>query len=239
MQEVAARGGRIILIGDAKGAAAAGLDTLATVTMPDLDPVVAPIVYAVPIQLIRLPHRRVHGERRGPAPQPREVGDGGVGGRLARPLPLVAGRSHMAPHRHSGSPQASPGSRAADGVKVCITCVSGSRAPLRGPGMTGCCMSDFGKVAGICDRPALVGRGQGWGWLGDPQAAEASGTTPTSNSSPQGGGGPRRANLSNRIAMKRDEDAGTTPAFSVPGAPQRRGRLCSPFRNASTSARVL
>ncbi|KQP93776.1 glucosamine--fructose-6-phosphate aminotransferase [Methylobacterium sp. Leaf113] len=52
MQEVAARGGRIILIGDAKGAAAAGLDTMATVTMPDLDPVVAPIVYAVPIQLI-------------------------------------------------------------------------------------------------------------------------------------------------------------------------------------------
>nr|USU31668.1 glutamine--fructose-6-phosphate transaminase (isomerizing) [Methylobacterium sp. OTU13CASTA1] len=52
MQEVAARGGRIILIGDAKGAAAAGLETMATVTMPDCDPVVAPIVYAVPIQLI-------------------------------------------------------------------------------------------------------------------------------------------------------------------------------------------
>ncbi|AWN43547.1 glutamine--fructose-6-phosphate transaminase (isomerizing) [Methylobacterium durans] len=52
MQEVAARGGRIILVGDAKGAAEAGLDTLATLTMPDLDPVVAPIVYAVPIQLI-------------------------------------------------------------------------------------------------------------------------------------------------------------------------------------------
>jgi glucosamine--fructose-6-phosphate aminotransferase (isomerizing) len=52
MQEVAARGGRIILIGDAKGAAEAGLETMATLTMPDLDPVVAPIVYAVPIQLI-------------------------------------------------------------------------------------------------------------------------------------------------------------------------------------------
>ncbi|MEH3144366.1 MAG: glutamine--fructose-6-phosphate transaminase (isomerizing) [Methylobacterium frigidaeris] len=52
MQEVAARGGRIVLIGDARGAAAAGLDTLATLTMPDLDPVVAPIVYAVPIQLL-------------------------------------------------------------------------------------------------------------------------------------------------------------------------------------------
>jgi glutamine---fructose-6-phosphate transaminase (isomerizing) len=52
MQEVAARGGRIILVGDAKGAAQAGLETMATLTMPDLDPTVAPIVYAVPIQLI-------------------------------------------------------------------------------------------------------------------------------------------------------------------------------------------
>ena len=52
MQEVAARGGRIVLIGDATGKEAAGLDTLATLTMPDLDAVVAPIVYAVPIQLL-------------------------------------------------------------------------------------------------------------------------------------------------------------------------------------------
>ncbi|KMO11645.1 glutamine--fructose-6-phosphate transaminase (isomerizing) [Methylobacterium platani] len=52
MQEVAARGGKIVLIGDARGADAAGLDTLATLMMPDLDPVVAPIVYAVPIQLL-------------------------------------------------------------------------------------------------------------------------------------------------------------------------------------------
>jgi len=52
MQEVAARGGRIVLIGDAKGAAEHGLDTLATFTMPALDATVAPIVYAVPIQLL-------------------------------------------------------------------------------------------------------------------------------------------------------------------------------------------
>ncbi len=52
MQEVAARGGKIVLIGDARGADAAGLDTLATLMMPDLDPVVAPIVYAVPVQLL-------------------------------------------------------------------------------------------------------------------------------------------------------------------------------------------
>ncbi|MCG6122809.1 MAG: glutamine--fructose-6-phosphate transaminase (isomerizing) [Microvirga sp.] len=52
MQEVAARGGRIILITDAKGAAAAGVETIATLVMPDVDPVVAPIVYALPIQML-------------------------------------------------------------------------------------------------------------------------------------------------------------------------------------------
>ena len=52
MQEVAARGGRIVLIGDAKGAAEHGLDTLATFTMPSVNATVAPIVYAVPIQLL-------------------------------------------------------------------------------------------------------------------------------------------------------------------------------------------
>jgi glucosamine--fructose-6-phosphate aminotransferase (isomerizing) len=52
MQEVAARGGRIVLIGDATGAAAHGLDTLATVMMPEVEPAVAPILYAIPIQLL-------------------------------------------------------------------------------------------------------------------------------------------------------------------------------------------
>jgi glucosamine--fructose-6-phosphate aminotransferase (isomerizing) len=52
MQEVAARGGRIVLITDARGASAAGLDTMATILMPDLDPAVAPIVYALPVQLL-------------------------------------------------------------------------------------------------------------------------------------------------------------------------------------------
>ena len=52
MQEVAARGGRIILITDERGALEAGLDTMATIVMPSVHPVVAPIVYAVPIQLL-------------------------------------------------------------------------------------------------------------------------------------------------------------------------------------------
>ncbi|WP_089175496.1 glutamine--fructose-6-phosphate transaminase (isomerizing) [Bosea sp. AS-1] len=52
MQEVAARGGRIILITDAKGAAECGIEPEATIVMPDMDPVFAPIVYALPIQMI-------------------------------------------------------------------------------------------------------------------------------------------------------------------------------------------
>jgi glucosamine--fructose-6-phosphate aminotransferase (isomerizing) len=52
MQEVAARGGRIILITDEKGALDTGLDTMATIVMPSAHPIVAPIVHAVPIQLL-------------------------------------------------------------------------------------------------------------------------------------------------------------------------------------------
>jgi glucosamine--fructose-6-phosphate aminotransferase (isomerizing) len=52
MQEVAARGGRIILITDAKGAAECGIVPEATIVMPDMDPVFTPIVYALPIQMI-------------------------------------------------------------------------------------------------------------------------------------------------------------------------------------------
>lgn len=52
MQEVAARGGKIILITDAKGAAEAAVEPVATVLLPDMEPTFAPIVYAVPIQLL-------------------------------------------------------------------------------------------------------------------------------------------------------------------------------------------
>ena len=52
MQEVAARGGRIVLITDEKGALETGLDTMATIIMPSVHPVVAPIINAVPIQLL-------------------------------------------------------------------------------------------------------------------------------------------------------------------------------------------
>ncbi|KAA9009625.1 glutamine--fructose-6-phosphate transaminase (isomerizing) [Sphingobium limneticum] len=52
MQEVQARGGKIVLISDATGVAAAGEDCLATITMPDVHPLIAPIVYAIPVQLL-------------------------------------------------------------------------------------------------------------------------------------------------------------------------------------------
>jgi glutamine---fructose-6-phosphate transaminase (isomerizing) len=52
MQEVAARGGKIILITDEKGAAAASIDTLETIVMPDVPEIIAPIIYALPIQLL-------------------------------------------------------------------------------------------------------------------------------------------------------------------------------------------
>jgi glutamine---fructose-6-phosphate transaminase (isomerizing) len=52
MQEVAARGGRIILVTDPKGAREATIDSLLTVSLPEMPATVTPIVYAVPVQLI-------------------------------------------------------------------------------------------------------------------------------------------------------------------------------------------
>jgi glucosamine--fructose-6-phosphate aminotransferase (isomerizing) len=52
MQEVAARGGRIILLTDRRGAQEASLETMATIVLPDMAPEVAPIVYALPVQQI-------------------------------------------------------------------------------------------------------------------------------------------------------------------------------------------
>ena len=60
MQEVAARGGRLILMTDAKGAAEANDgQSVATLTLPTVHPAVAPLVYAVPVQLLAY-HTAVH-----------------------------------------------------------------------------------------------------------------------------------------------------------------------------------
>ncbi|BBD37862.1 glutamine--fructose-6-phosphate transaminase (isomerizing) [Aminobacter sp. NyZ550] len=52
MQEVAARGGKIILITDQKGAAQATVKTLETIVLPDVPEFIAPIIYALPIQML-------------------------------------------------------------------------------------------------------------------------------------------------------------------------------------------
>jgi glucosamine--fructose-6-phosphate aminotransferase (isomerizing) len=52
MQEVAARGGKIILMTDAKGAAEATVDSLETIILPDMGAMFAPMVYAIPVQLL-------------------------------------------------------------------------------------------------------------------------------------------------------------------------------------------
>jgi glucosamine--fructose-6-phosphate aminotransferase (isomerizing) len=52
MQEVAARGGRIIFITDEDGAAASTLPTMATITLPNVDEIIAPMIFSLPIQLL-------------------------------------------------------------------------------------------------------------------------------------------------------------------------------------------
>jgi glucosamine--fructose-6-phosphate aminotransferase (isomerizing) len=52
MQEVAARGGNIILMTDAKGAAEATVESLVTIVLPDMAATFTPMVYAVPVQLL-------------------------------------------------------------------------------------------------------------------------------------------------------------------------------------------
>jgi len=52
MQEVAARGGKIILITDQRGAAATSVETLETIVLPDVPEIISPIIYALPIQML-------------------------------------------------------------------------------------------------------------------------------------------------------------------------------------------
>jgi glutamine---fructose-6-phosphate transaminase (isomerizing) len=52
MQEVAARGGNIILMTDAKGAGEATIESLVTIVMPDMAATFTPMVYAIPVQLL-------------------------------------------------------------------------------------------------------------------------------------------------------------------------------------------
>ena len=52
MHEAQARGAQVVLISDAEGIASAGHDCIATLEMPSVHPLIAPLVYAVPVQLL-------------------------------------------------------------------------------------------------------------------------------------------------------------------------------------------
>ena len=59
MEEIMARGGQVVLLSDAKGIASLGEKAVASIELPDVDPFVAPILYAIPVQLLAY-HVAVH-----------------------------------------------------------------------------------------------------------------------------------------------------------------------------------
>lgn len=52
LREVASRGGKVILISDAKGVEEAGDFIVSAIEMPDVDPVILPFIYSIPLQLL-------------------------------------------------------------------------------------------------------------------------------------------------------------------------------------------
>ena len=52
MQEVAARGGQIVLVTDETGAAEHAADAFEIIAVPEADPFISPMIYAVPMQLL-------------------------------------------------------------------------------------------------------------------------------------------------------------------------------------------
>jgi glucosamine--fructose-6-phosphate aminotransferase (isomerizing) len=52
MQEVAARGGKIILVTDPKGEEAASIKAMTTLILPEMPATIAPLVYSIPVQLL-------------------------------------------------------------------------------------------------------------------------------------------------------------------------------------------
>ena len=52
MQEVMARHGKVLLLSDATGVAAAGMGCWKTLTLPPVPDLLAPILYAIPAQLL-------------------------------------------------------------------------------------------------------------------------------------------------------------------------------------------
>ena len=72
MQEVAARGGKIILITDEEGARTVGHGVAETIVLPKVSSLRRADPRHYPGAAPRLPHRDLHGHRRRPAAQPRQ-----------------------------------------------------------------------------------------------------------------------------------------------------------------------
>jgi glucosamine--fructose-6-phosphate aminotransferase (isomerizing) len=51
-EQVKARGGKLVLMSDAAGVARLGSQAVASITLPTVDPVVSPILYTIPVQLL-------------------------------------------------------------------------------------------------------------------------------------------------------------------------------------------
>ncbi len=59
MEEVIARGGRVVLLSDKQGIEKYGESAVHALELPSVDPFVAPILYAIPVQLLAY-HVAVH-----------------------------------------------------------------------------------------------------------------------------------------------------------------------------------
>ncbi len=109
MQEVAARGGRLILIGDQqRGRGGRGGDRARPADAGD-EAQFRPDRLRRADPDARLSHRGHHGQRRRPAAQPGEVGDRGIAGRAGRPLERAPGEQ----------PPGEPGGLSGRGVRFC------------------------------------------------------------------------------------------------------------------------
>ena len=90
MQEVAARGGRIMLIGEKRAAEEAAVDDRAFSRHARHERQFRPDRLRRADPDARLSHRRHHGEGRRPAAQPGKVGDGGIGGGKPHAMKSIA-----------------------------------------------------------------------------------------------------------------------------------------------------
>ena len=52
LQEAAARGGKIVLISDGKGIDKMGDIATASIALPEVDPFISPLLYALPLQIL-------------------------------------------------------------------------------------------------------------------------------------------------------------------------------------------